>query len=246
MSPSSIPNTEEMIEVSGQHVQVRRKNIKNLHVGVYPPEGHVRVAAPLSISDDAIRLAVVTRLPWIKRQQRQFQNQERQSRRDYVSGETHYVFGRPLRLLVQAGGKKHRLVKSPQRLTLYSPEGSTREQRQNFLEAWYRRALRDRATPVIERWSSALGIDAPRWGIRKMKTKWGSCNPKKAQVWLNLELAKKQPRALDYVILHEIAHFISDRHDDRFVEVLDTMMPTWREVRRELNDMPLAHEPSFD
>lgn len=239
-------NTDDIVEIAGQEVQILRKGIKNLHVGVYPPEGRIRVAAPFSISDDAIRVAILTRLPWIKRQQRRFQKQERQTRREYVSGETHYLFGRPLRLLVRRSGKIHRAEVAPDRLILQSPEDATRDQRETFLENWYRRVLRRRAAPIVQKWTDALGIDAPSWGIRRMKTKWGSCNTSKPYVWINLELAKKPPSALDYVILHELAHFISPRHDEKFVGVLDSMLPTWREIRRELNAMPLAHEPSFD
>lgn len=241
-----MPNTDNVVEIAGQKIQILRKGIKNLHVGVYPPEGRVRIAAPISISDEAIRVAVLIRLPWIKRQQRKFLNQNRQSRREYVSGETHYVFGRPLRLQVRNEGKVHHAEIAPGRLFLRSPEGSTREQRETFLENWHRRALRKRAAPMIKKWCSTLGISEPSWGIRRMKTKWGSCNPIGSQVWINLELAKKSPKALEYVILHELAHFLTPRHDEPFMQVLDNMMPTWREVRRELNAMPLAYEPSFD
>ncbi|MBU0645457.1 MAG: M48 family metallopeptidase [Alphaproteobacteria bacterium] len=234
-------NTEQHI-IGGTPVEVRWKAIKNLHVGVYPPEGKVRVAAPLSVSLDAVKLAVLTRMEWVRRKQAQFLAQERQTRRQYVSGETHFVFGKRLRLdVVQWEKKVHRIeVVGSDRLRFSVPPDTTSADQRRWLENWYKARLREHAAPRLAHWSSRLDVVPETWGIRPMKTKWGSCNPDKKIVWLNLELAKKPVRAIDYVLLHELAHLISPRHDDRFIQLLDENMPKWRSVRDELNRYPLA------
>lgn len=232
----------ERIEVAGLSVELVRKPIKNLHIGVYPPTGRVRVAAPPSISEDAVRVAVVTRLGWIKRKQREFEGQARQPERQYVSGETHFVFGKPLRLLVQSININRCMIQadSSDRLTMLVPSCSLTEHKAHCMMKWYRSQLREKATPRISKWAERLGVQMPQWGIRLMKTKWGSCNPAKGTVWLNLDLAKKPLPALDYVILHEMAHFISPRHDDVFLGVLERHMPGWRQIRADLNALPLS------
>lgn len=234
-------NTEHHI-IGGTPVEVCWKAIKNLHVGVYPPEGQVRVAAPLSVSLDAVKLAVLTRMDWVRRKQAQFLAQERQTHRQYISGETHFVFGKPLRLdVVQWEKKVHRIeLVGSDRLRISGPTSATPEDRRRWLESWYKARLREQVAPRLSHWSSRLGVAPETWGIRTMKTKWGSCNPDKKILWLNLELAKKPARATDYVLLHELAHLISPRHDDRFVQVLDENMPKWRSLRDELNRYPLS------
>lgn len=232
----------ELIEIAGLSVELVRKSIKNLHIGVYPPAGRVRVAAPPAISEDAVRVAVVTRLGWIKKKQREFEGQARQSERRFVSGETHFVYGKPLRLLVQTNSKNRCTIRldATDRLTMSVQAGATVDQKARWMATWYRSQLREKAAPRIAKWSDRLGVPLPRWGIRVMKTKWGSCNPTKGLVWLNLDLAKKPLAALDYVILHEMAHFVSARHDKLFLSTLDRNMPGWRQIRADLNALPLS------
>ena len=235
----------EQIVVAGTPIEIHRKRIKNLHVGVYPPEGRVRVAAPVSVSLDAIRIAVLTRMDWIRRKQSGFAKQERQSVRRYVSGETHFVFGRPLRLnVVECDKKIHRIaIAGNDRLCLSVPIGSDPTDRGRWLTNWRRARLREVAGQKVEKWSSRLGVMPERWGIREMKTKWGSCNPQNRTIWLNLELSKKPVEAVDYVVLHEMAHLVSPRHDARFVSLLDEHMATWRQIRSDLNALPLSAWP---
>ena len=232
----------EVIEIAGLSVELVRKPIKNLHIGVYPPAGRVRVAAPSAISEDAVRVAIVTRLGWIKKKQREFEGQARQPERRYISGETHFVFGKPLRILVQPISTSRCMIEADasDRLTMMVPEGSTVDQKAHWMAAWYRSQLRDKTVPRISKWSDRLSVPVPKWGIRLMKTKWGSCNPEKGLVWLNLDLAKKPLAALDYVILHEMAHFLSPRHDEIFLRALDRNMPAWRQIRADLNALPLS------
>ncbi|PTE14526.1 M48 family metallopeptidase [Pseudogemmobacter blasticus] len=236
----------EVIEIAGLSVELVRKPIKNLHIGVYPPAGRVRVAAPPAISEDAVRVAVVTRLDWIKKKQREFEGQARQSERRFVSGETHYLFGKPLRLLEKPTTTKSWMIlpETSGRLTMVVPEGATADQKARWFAVWSREQLRERAEPRIAKWADRLSLPRPWWGMKQMRTKWGSCNPDKGLVWINLELAKKPLSALDYVILHEIAHFISPRHDAAFVNLLDRNMPGWRQIRADLNALPLPTQLS--
>lgn len=231
------------ITVNGMRVEIVRKAIKNLHLGVYPPNGRVRVAAPIAVNDDAVRLAVVTRLPWIKRQQAGFKNQERQSPRQYVSGESHYVFGRRYRLLVVKDRSAPAVsIKNSRTLVLKVPSESDLSGREKVMLAWYRKQLRSAAAPLIEKWAELIGVPLPRSGIKRMKTKWGSCSIASGRIWLNLELAKKPPQCLEYIIIHELSHFLERNHNDRFIKLMDRHLPNWRTTRAELNTAPLKHE----
>ena len=231
------------INVGGLHVEVVRKPIKNLHLGVYPPAGRVRVAAPLNLSDEAVRLAVVTRMGWIKRQRAKFDAQSRQSARSYVSGESHFFLGQRYRLnLVEGASAGYVHVRNSRNLDLHVRAGSDQAVRERVFLGWYRKELRLRSPPLIEKWASKMELPPPLWGIKRMKTKWGTCNIEAGRVWLNLELIKKPPQCLEYVIAHELTHFFERHHSERFVELLDAAMPNWRTIRAELNAQPLAHE----
>lgn len=231
----------EISQIGGIEVEIVRKTIKNLHIGCYPPEGRVRVAVPYGVSDDAIRIAVLTRMHWIKRKQSQFLKQERQGERRFISGETHFLFGRSLRLDIQRWDKKiHRISQQGgDRLVMKVPKGSTANQMQRRMDLWLKVKLRAYAAPRVSFWSGRLERNPEKWGIRPMKTKWGSCNSNKKIIWLNTELAKKPERMIDYVILHEMAHLVSPKHDNFFTEILDRELPRWREIRNELNSLPL-------
>ena len=231
------------ITVGGLTVEVVRKDIKNLHLGVYPPRGWVRVAAPLAVSDDAVRLAVFGKLGWIKRRQAQFAAQPRQSRREMVSGESHYFLGRRYRLRVhEHDGPAIVALHGATYIDLYVRPGTTREQRELVLRRWYRARLKALIPPLVEQWQRILDVQVAAWGVKRMKTKWGSCNVAARRIWFNLELAKKPERRLEYIVAHELAHLRERRHDERFIALLDHHMPRWRELRDELNRAPLGHE----
>ena len=230
------------IEVNGLTVDVVRKNIKNLHLAVYPPNGRVRVAAPLRVSDEAVRLAVITRLAWIKRQQTKFQQQERESLREYVSGESHYVQGsRYLLNVIEQDGTPHVEIRNKKKLDLYVRPNSSADQRERVMSAWYRERLRESMPPLIAQWEKKIGVHAEEWGIKKMKTKWGTCNIQARRIWLNLELAKKSEHCLEYIIVHELVHLLERRHNDRFLSLMNQFMPNWKHYRDELNRVPLSH-----
>jgi len=228
--------------VGGLPVQIVRKPIKNLHLGVYPPNGRVRVAAPLAVSDHAVRLAVIGKLGWIKRQRARFENQPRQSRREIVSGETHYFLGRPYRLRVTRHlGRGSLVLWTKSAIELWVQPGSDVNDRDLILQRWYRERLRELVPPLLAKWEPVLGVRAADWRIKKMKTRWGSCSAKARRIWLNLELAKKPALCLEYLLVHELVHLIERRHNDRFTCLMDKHLPLWRQRRRELNAAPLAH-----
>jgi len=231
------------IEVDGLVVDVVRKNIKNLHLAVYPPNGRIRVAAPLRLDDEAVRLAVISRLGWIKRQQTKFKEQERQTAREYVSGESHYFQGARYRLnviLQDAPGKV--IIRNRQFIDLYVRPTSTTEKRQRVMSAWYRAYLKETLPALIAKWETTLGVTLAEWGTKQMKTKWGTCTIEAGRIWLNLELAKKSPRSLEYIVVHEMMHLLERLHNDRFRALMNQYLPQWELIRDELNREPLAHE----
>lgn len=228
--------------VSGIDVDVVYKHIQNLHIAVYPPLGRVRVAAPDRMDDDAIRLAVVQRLPWIKKQREQLRSAVRQSEREMITGESHYVWGQRYRLKVVNEPGNIRLNISGNKLTMFAPADSTDEQRRDAIEEWHRAALKQAIPALIAKWEPLIGESVSKWTVRRMKTKWGSCNRESAHIWFNLELAKKNPNCLEYIVVHEMTHLLERHHNDRFTEFMDGFLPDWRARRDELNTAPLRHE----
>lgn len=234
--------TNAHLTVSGIEVDVVYKDIKNLHIGVYPPTGRVRIAAPERLNDDQVRLAVVQRLSWIKRQQDQLRQAQRQSIREMVTGESHYVWGSRYRLKVIERPGRAKFELDGGRLVLYVPAGVSADRRRELLDRWYRAELSQAVPAVLEKWQPKVGVNVPSWRIRRMKTKWGSCNRETGQVWFNVELAKKHPDSLEYVAVHEMTHLIERGHGERFAKLMDRSMADWRSRRDRLNQAPLNHE----
>lgn len=229
------------ITVSGLTVEVVRKPIKNLHLGVYPPQGRVRVAAPLAVDDEAVRLAVVGKLGWIKRQRAKFQAQPRQSQRRMVSGESHYFLGRRYRLRVhKTTGALRIALRGTATMDLFVRHDTTAERREQVLQDFYRAELKRLLPELLEKWQPKLGVEVRAWGIKRMKTKWGTCNIEAQRIWLNLELAKKPVQCLEYILVHELAHLHERHHNERFTGLLDLHLPQWRTLREELNSSVLT------
>ena len=230
------------IEVAGTPVEIVRKHVKNLHIGVYPPNGRVRVAAPLHFDDAALRMAVISRLPWIRRKQTEFRHQERQSQREFVSGESHYFEGRRYRLeVLERDGRQGVCLPNRTTMELRVRPGTGREKREEILERWYREQLRGRVPALLEKWEPKLGVQASEVRIRKMKTRWGTCNSEAGRIWLNLELAKKPLPCTEYIVVHELAHLVERNHDGRFRNLMGRSLPQWNLYRDQLNQAPLAH-----
>jgi predicted metal-dependent hydrolase len=231
------------ITVNDLIVDVHRKDIKNLHLGVYPPDGRVRVAAPLNIDDEAVRLFVISKLRWIKKQQREFESQPRQSKRDYVSGESHYFLGnRYLLNVVYRKGHPKVSIRNKTYIDLFVRDESDYDYRKRVITEWYRSELKNLVGPLVEKWKKEIDVPLTHWGIRLMKTKWGSCNIERGRILLNLELAKKPKHCVEYIIVHELVHLLERHHNNRFVAFMDKFMPHWRLYRDELNAFPLKHE----
>ena len=230
------------IDINGLAVDVVRKKIKHLYVGVLPPLGRVRVSAPLRLDNEAIRLAVISRLGWIRRKQAQFERQERQSQREYVTGESHYFEGRRYRLeVVEQDSPPAVVLVNNKTIVLSVRPGADRDKREEALYRWYRSRLRERLPTLVAEWERKLGIQVNEVRTRKMKTRWGTCNPRARRIWLNVELMKKPPSCLEYVVVHELVHLLERKHNNRFRKLMDKHMPQWRRRRDELNRAPLAH-----
>lgn len=221
-------------------IEIVRKDIKNVHLSVLPPNGAVRMSVPRRMTDAAVRAFAISKLAWIKQNQKRLVSQERVPPREFINRESHYVWGRRYLLkLVEIQGAptvslKHRT------LVLSSKPDLTVERREEVMAAWYREQLRAALPPMIAKWEALLGVRVERVFVQKMKTKWGSANPKRRTIRLNTELAKKPIEHLDYIVLHEMVHFISPRHDDRFRSILVTHLPSWQRIRDNLNRGPLG------
>ena len=231
------------IEIRGIAVEIVRKDIKHLHLGVYPPEGRVRVAAPLHLDDDAVRLAVISRLAWIRRKRAEFEGQDRQSRREFVTGESHYFEGRRYRLdVVVSDGPTGIRLRGNSWIEMRVRPETSRDAREAMLYRWYRARLGEHLPAMIARWEPIVGVTVVDWRIRRMKTRWGTCNAAGGRIWLNSELAKKPVSCLEYVVVHEMIHLIERAHNDRFRALLDRVMPGWRVRLDELNRAYLPEE----
>lgn len=232
-----------MLQVGSIEALVVRKPIKNLHLSVLPPLGKVRVSAPLAMKDDAIRTLLAIRLAWIRKQQAKFEGQERQTRREYISGEDHYLWGKRCRLEVVYEDKPSSVsLKGKDKIILSVRPNSNHAKREQVMLEWYRKQLRAVIHELLERWQKTVGVQVSACGIKRMKTRWGTCNQKTGRIWLNLELAKKPEHCLDFIIAHEMTHLLERSHNDRFKVHMNTFMPRWRQYKEELNRAVLSHE----
>jgi predicted metal-dependent hydrolase len=239
----SNPVKNQNMTVGGIPIQMIRKPIKNLHLSVCPPEGHVRVAVPLHITDDNVRLAVISRLKWIKQQQTRFKAQPRQSAREMVTGESHYFFGKRYRLeVIERRGRHEVIIKNNGTLQLFVNPGTSALHRALVLNEWYRQQLKTRIPDLLRKWEPVIGKQASDWGIKKMKTKWGSCNITQGRIWLNLELAKKPINCLEYVLVHELVHLLERNHGEQFKAYMNQFLPRWQQCRDILKSEPLKNE----
>lgn len=231
----------QKISIGGISVDVEFKDIKNVHLSVYPPMGRVRIAAPARMSLDTIRLYAIAKLGWIKKQQKKLQGQERETPREYIDRESHYVWGRRYLLKVMEADQVPTIELKHSQMVLTVRPGAGKEKREDVLASWYREQLRIVMSPLIAKWEPLIGVKSSRIFIQRMKTKWGSCNPYSRSIRLNSELAKKSSECLEYVIVHELVHLLEPTHNNRFVALMDKFMPQWRQFRDELNRMPLSH-----
>lgn len=230
------------IDLGGISVDVVRKDIKNVHLSVYPPNGRVRIAAPERMNLDTIRVFAISKLGWIKRQQAKLRGQEREAPCEYLERESHYVWGRRYLLRIGERDAAPSVELTARRIVLWVRPGTPEAGRRAVLEDWYRRQLRAAAMAFIAKWQPVLGVTVARLFVQRMKTKWGSCNHRAGTIRLNTELARKPPETLEYIVVHEMAHLVEPTHGVRFVEILDRVMPGWQHRRDQLNQLPVPHE----
>ncbi|NLY86574.1 MAG: M48 family metallopeptidase [Tissierellia bacterium] len=229
----------EKLIISDIEIELTKKNIKNLHLSVHPPDGRVRISAPQHMDIDSIRLFAISKLSWIRRQQKKYINQEREPEKEYVSGESHYFLGqRYLLNLIYTNKRKQGVeVRNKKYIDLYVRENTPEYLRERVMTEWYRKELRELIPPLIAKWEPIMGVKVNEFGVKKMKTRWGSCNPEAKRIWLNLELAKKSPACIEYVLVHEMAHLLERSHNEVFVAYMDKFLPNWRAIKAELNGL---------
>lgn len=234
------------IVISGIPIEVQKKNIKNMHLQVKPPDGHVVISAPNSVDDKAIEAYARTQLGFIKRSITKFQEQPRASKRQYVTGETMYIWGKPFYFVFKADNQKNSFEIQNQNVILSMSSKSTVKQRDAFVREEYRKLLKAEIEKKLPKWEQQTGLKCDSWQTKYMVTKWGACNTDKKKLWFNLQLTQKPPRCLDYIILHELTHLITRKHDATFIADMDRFMPNWREIRKELNDSRLDYYEAQD
>lgn len=222
-------------------IEVDRKQIKNIHLSVYPPTGRVRIAAPARMDLDTIRVYAISKLDWIKDQQKKFLAQERETPREYLDHESHYVWGKRYLMKLVERNEAPFVSLSHSHIWLNVRPNADDEKKAEVLEAWYRRQIYDALTPLIALWEQRLGVQVAKVHVQRMKTRWGTCNPHTARIIINTELAKKPPECLEYIVVHELIHLLEPTHNSRFVALMDHHLPQWRLLRDELNRAPLGH-----
>jgi predicted metal-dependent hydrolase len=230
------------IQLGDMAVDVVRKDIKNVHLSVHPPTGRVTISAPSHLSLDTIRVFAITKLAWIRQQQAKLREQERETPREYLERESHYVWGKRYLLKIAEGDHAPAIELKHTRMLLRVRPGTGQAKCQAIVEEWYRQQVRQAALPLIAEWEPRLGVKVARVFVRRMKTKWGSCNPSARTILLNTDLAKKPPACLEYLIVHELVHLLEPTHNARFIALMDRFMPKWQSHRQALNRLPVRHE----
>jgi predicted metal-dependent hydrolase len=232
---------QTMLELGGITIEVALKDIKHIHLSVYPPTGRVRITAPLRMDMDTIRVYALSRLAWIKQQQSKFHEQERETPREYIERESHYVWGTRYLLELIERDETPSVELTHHHLVLRARPGSDVQRKQAILEDWYRGQVREVVQPLIEKWEKLMGVKVQRVFVQRMKTRWGSCNPLARHIRFNTELAKKPRSCLEYIVVHEMVHLLEPSHNARFATLMDQYLPHWRQLRDELNRAPLGN-----
>jgi hypothetical protein len=222
-------------------IDVELKDIKNVHLSVYPPKGRVRIAAPLRMNLDTIRIYAISKLSWIKTQQKKFQSQVREAPRAFLSKEGHYYLGSRYLLKVIEHDAPPIINIKHKTIELRLRPNTDIEKRKAIMDEWYRAQLKEMVPAIIAKWEKTMGVSLNEFAIKKMKTKWGTCNREAKRIWLNLELAKKPFHCIEYIIVHELVHLLERNHNDRFVAYMNQFLPEWKQLKIELNKLPVSH-----
>lgn len=223
-------------------VDVVLKDIKNIHLSVYPPAGRVRISAPRRMSIDTIRVFAISKLAWIKQQQAKLREQERETPREYLDRESHYLWGKRYLLTLVESDEAPSVELKHRRMILTVRPGTDEEKKQAIVDAWYRDQLKKALPLLIAKWEPLIGVKVGRFFVQRMKTKWGSCSKGTRSIRLNTDLAKKPRDCLEYIVVHEMLHLLEPTHNTRFLALMDRFMPNWRLRRDQLNQLPVRHE----
>ena len=232
----------DSLDLGELHAEVIRKPIKHVHLSVYPPHGRVRISAPQAMALETIRLYAITKLGWIKRQQSKILAQERETPREYLDRESHYVWGKRYLLKIVSADSAATIRLKHSVMELHARPSSTESKHAELLEAWYRDQIKAAVPALLQKWQPLMGVRAGRLHVQRMKTKWGGCNPATGLIRLNTDLAKKPPECLEYILVHELTHLLEPTHNAHFQSLLGSFMPHWRQIRDELNRLPVRHE----
>ena len=230
------------MKICNLEVQTVKKEIKNIHLGVYPPQGRIRVAAPSKTDDETIRLFVISKIPWIRKQCSKFNKQQRQTKREYVVGESHYFLGNRYRLnVIHTDGNPKVEIKRKTHIDMHIKPKTNVEKREEMLNNFYRSELKKQLPALVDKWQKITGVKVNEVNIKKMKTKWGTSNPEDKRIWLNLELAKNNLRCTEYVLAHELTHLIEKNHTEKFHKLMESFLPQWKQYKNELNNSVLGY-----
>ncbi len=232
----------QKIMIGDIHIDVVRKVIKNVHLSVHPPLGRVRISAPFRMDLDTIRVFAISKLNWIKKHQHKIRNQEREAPGKYISGESHYYLGRRYLLNVVEHNTSPKVAINYESMEMYIRPDTCMVKRKVILDEWYRQRLKELVPVLIARYENTMKVQVSEFGIKKMKTRWGTCSIRAKRIWLNLELAKKPIDCIEYVVVHELVHLLERNHNERFKALMDEYLPKWRFYKEELNRRPLRHE----
>ena len=230
-----------IINLGNISINVIHKDIKNVHLSVHPPQGRVTISAPLQMKLETIRLFSISKLGWIRKQQEKLKKQKREAPREYITRESHYYLGHRYLLKVIEQKAKPKIVLKHNVIELYIREGTSKEKKERILQGCYREHLKKIALQYVGKLEKKVNVKVSEICIRKMKTKWGTCNPKAKRIWLNTELAKKPIESIEYILVHEMVHFIERNHGEKFTTYMNKFLPKWKHLREELNRAPLGH-----
>ena len=230
----------EMIHIGEITIALTRKDVKHVHLSVHPPNGRVTLVAPKGTRPEVARAYAVSKLGWIRDQQAKLRGQARETPRQFVERESHYLWGRRYLLSVREEEAKPAIRLGHRNITLTVRPGSSRTKREAVVHEWHKSLLHEAVPKLIRRWEPKLGVEVADYFLQRMKTKWGGCNPRAGHIRLNTELVKKPADLLEYVVVHEMLHLIEPTHSERFVTLLSRHYPAWREARAELNELPLG------
>jgi len=230
------------IKLGDLSVDVSFKDIKNVHLSVHPPAGRVSISAPRRMQLDTVRIFAISKLDWIKKQRRKIRQQARETEREFLEKESHYLWGKRYLLAVRESDEPSSVQLRQGKLVLQIRPGTDAEKRRELVEAWYREQIKEAVPTLIAQWESRMSVKVARFRVRRMRTRWGSCNPSRRSILLNTDLAKKPRECLEYIVVHEMAHLLEPTHNARFVSLMDQFMPHWKHYKATLNGLPVRHE----